>query len=546
MRLAGTILALVVSLGTAPGQEANDPAQPSESGASHLCTVEGMVVKATTGEALKRITVSLSPLEGGRQPLNTTTDSAGRFVFSNLEPARYTLAAEGNGYSRQIFGQLRAASGGKILTLTPGGHITDLVFRLMPPAVITGTVYDEDGVPIMNAFVQAIRLFRAGGHAQGYAAGGVQTNDLGQYRIFGLEAGRYLICTNQSPRDDSSDDTYLPTFYPGTSDPGQATTIPIQPGDEVSGIDVEPMLVHGVRVRGQVVCEGATKVLQGVYVSLEPRETGLGRFVSARYGGPVSDDKGHFEIRGIPSGSYWMSATWYDGNRFFTGRVPLEVGNTNLDSATLVMGPSLKIRGRVKASPGGELNYANLSVWLQPAEGSPGGAGTQVQADGTFVLENVPDGTYRLRIGGYPEEFYVESARLGGMDVLGPGLSASRGDVGSLDVVLSRDGGSVEGTVLHNQVPFGGALVVLVPDPPNRNREDMYSVKSADPLGRFTLLGLPPGDFKLFAWEPREGLDFNDPDFLKDYEDRGTHVHVEAHLQKNVQLPLIPAEENAP
>jgi hypothetical protein len=65
-------------------------------------------------------------------------------------------------------------------------------------------------------------------------------------------------------------------------------------------------------------------------------------------------------------------------------------------------------------------------------------------------------------------------------------------------------------------------------------------------LGRFTFLGLPPGDFKLFAWEPREGLEFNDPDFIKDFEDRGAHVHIEAQHQKTVQLPVIPAEENAP
>jgi hypothetical protein len=169
-----------------------------------------------------------------------------------------------------------------------------------------------------------------------------------------------------------------------------------------------------------------------------------------------------------------------------------------------------------------------------------GGAGAQVTAEGTFVLENVSDGTYRVNVGGFPEEFYLQSARLGGVDVLGPGLTVSHNDLpGILDVVLSSEGGRVDGVVLKDQQPVGNATVVLVPDPPNRNRSDLYSFKNTDALGRFSLLGLPPGDFKLFAWQQREGLSYADPDFIKDYEDRGTRVHIEEKRQQSVQLQVI-------
>ena len=162
------------------------------------------------------------------------------------------------------------------------------------------------------------------------------------------------------------------------------------------------------------------------------------------------------------------------------------------------------------------------------------------------MIENVFDGNYRVHVGGFPEESYLKSARVGGADVLIPGLSISHDtSPGTLDLHLALDGGRVDGTVLHNQNPAPAALVVLVPDPPNRDRDELYSSKLADELGRFSLLGLPPGDFKLFAWESGQGLDFKDPEFLKNYEDRGRRVHIETNQQQNVQLELIPAEEES-
>ena len=97
--------------------------------------------------------------------------------------------------------------------------------------------------------------------------------------------------------------------------------------------------------------------------------------------------------------------------------------------------------------------------------------------------------------------------------------------------------------VLKDRKPSGYALVVLVPDPPSRDHSELYSSKSCDALGRYSLLGLPPGDFKLFAREPRQGLDFSDPDFIKVYEGSGTQVHIEENRRRVVQLEVIPAEE---
>jgi hypothetical protein len=101
----------------------------------------------------------------------------------------------------------------------------------------------------------------------------------------------------------------------------------------------------------------------------------------------------------------------------------------------------------------------------------------------------------------------------------------------------------VDGTVLQDRHPVSKAWVVLVPDPPHRDREEMYSMKITDGLGRFSLLGLPPGDFKLFAWEPVQGTNYTDPGFFEPFEGRGTRLRIEEKQPQTVQLEMITAEE---
>jgi hypothetical protein len=129
---------------------------------------------------------------------------------------------------------------------------------------------------------------------------------------------------------------------------------------------------------------------------------------------------------------------------------------------------------------------------------------------------------------------------------LASGLTLASGQApGALQIELSRNGGTVSGTVLHDSEPVPGALVVLVPDPPNRTRDDLYNTKPADQFGRFTMLGLPPGDFKIFAWPSPLEVNLRDPEFLKMYEDRGKSLRIEEKRQQAVQLELIsPTEES--
>jgi hypothetical protein len=317
--------------------------------------------------------------------------------------------------------------------------------------------------------------------------------------------------------------------------------VEVQAGAETSGIDVELKESHAVTVRGRLTADIPTKSLRGICVSLEPRGD-EGNYSFSHFGGSVQNDLGDFEIRGVPPGPYDLSSSWMDGKRQLYGRVPVDVGYANLEGITFVLGSPATLTGRFRVEGDGQFDFTRLGLWLQGIDNTNAAGGGQVKADGTFAMDNVYDGTYRVHIAGFPEEYYVKSARQGGSEALESGLTISH-TTAPLDIVLSLDGGRVDGSVLQEQNPVGGAMVVLVPDPPRRDRQEMYSLKPSDALGRFSMLGLPPGDFKLFAWENVQGTNYTDSDFIKAFEDRGTHVHITQREQQTVQLQVITAEE---
>lgn len=195
------------------GQVAQPRSNPAD-----LCTVEGVVLKSTTGEPVKKVSVELYPAGGRRQEqYSATTDTNGKFVLQNIEPGKYFLAGGGNGYPQEPYRQGNSRGRrGTVLTFERGSHTKDIVFRLSAPGVITGSVYDEDGDPIVGASVQAVRS--SGTRMSGPSAG-AQTDDRGEYRIFGLVSGRYYLVANDQMRGgEMPDEVYPPTYYPGTTD----------------------------------------------------------------------------------------------------------------------------------------------------------------------------------------------------------------------------------------------------------------------------------------------------------------------------------------
>ena len=122
------------------------------------------------------------------------------------------------------------------------------------------------------------------------------------------------------------------------------------------------------------------------------------------------------------------------------------------------------------------------------------------------------------------------------------GLRLERQPEAPLDIVIGANPGSLEGQVLNEvRQPIAGAYVTLFANNPADRlyRTDMYKVTGTDNSGRFKLQGLPPGDYRVFAWENVERGTWVDSTFLRLHEERGVTIHIEEGKVQPATLPII-------
>lgn len=544
-------LALVLALALAPAVLA----QQSEPSTEATGVIEGVVVKSTTGQPLKRAMVTAQgsrPVAGGgAESIERVahTDAAGHFVLRGLPAGEYNLWVNRDGYLGQAYGQDSPNGPGKMLKLARGEDKRDVLFRLTPTGAIVGRVYDEDGEPISGVSVQAMRYSYFNGARQLNTMSGSATNDLGEYRLVGLAPEKYYISAtyaNQDAGDDSSPEAYAPVYYPGTNDPSSAESVEVQAGAETP-VDFNLIPVPAVRVGGQVVMSGLNKPGIGVNVMLMRRQSTWSYFQGQVYLNPA---QGTFEIRNVPPGSYSLMAQVFEQGKQYYARQPLEVGGADVEGLTLSPGPGAEIRGHlrvegkagVKFSDGlNQVDLTGIQVSFQPRDQMPFGVQpTQLAADGGFVLKDVPPGNYALNVCCLPQNLYLKAAHLGSDDALEHGLSIESGaPPGPLDIVIGTAGGHVDGTVASNQKPAPQAVVVLVPDANRRDQPRLFFSTITDAQGSFSFGSIPPGDYTLFSWKRIEDGAYHDPDFLSTYENLGKSVRIDEGSKLKVQLEMI-------
>jgi hypothetical protein len=136
----------------------------------------------------------------------------------------------------------------------------------------------------------------------------------------------------------------------------------------------------------------------------------------------------------------------------------------------------------------------------------------------------------------------VKSIQFGGTDVLNNLLRLSGpppSDVG-LRIVIADDWGSVTGRVVDAaSKPMNRATIVLVPAIDQRSRRDLFKTVTADSNGQFRYERVPPGDYKLFAWEEIEAGAWFEPSFLPRIEDQGKEIRVGPRSVQETQVLAV-------
>ena len=527
--------------------------------AAKASSIAGTVVQEPGSQPLKKVLVQVIA-EDQKQGGNYTasTDADGHFRVDNVVSGRYRIFLERTGFlSVNARG---AKSDTNVITVQAGQSLEDLLFRMLPTAIISGRVTDEDGDPMSGVRVFALR--KKPGKATREGAGSGATNDLGEYRLAGLFPGQYWIVAMPPPdfRDYEKqpksaqgeglpDTRYVTTYYPGTYDAMQSSAVTLKAGDEMPA-DFTLVPSRTYRVRG---------IVAGVAAGQKPVVELLskGEF-SYRVNADEIGDDGQFEVRGVAPGTYvlWVSAG--SGTQSLSAHQEINVVAADVEGLKLAPLPSFTISGHLHSEGGGLGDITQYVVNLRLAElpEDPGffisqdffGTSASVNRLGNFEWKDVNPGNYIVQVFGSDarSSFYLKSVILGGRSVA-TGFTAS--GPAMLDVAVSAKGGTIEGAVVakekdvDNDHPAANATVVAVPEEQYRKIPNRFVTGLTDQHGRFTIRGLAPGSYTLYAWQDLEDGIWRDPDFLKSQEANGTAMKVEEGSHQQIELKLTPAGE---
>lgn len=484
-------------------------AQPTD---TKNCSVDGSVVNSVSGAPVLRAHISVA---GTSDSVLADSDTGGKWRIEHIECGRVTLAANRTGFLRLQQSNLLLAAN------TP---LHDVKLELAPQAVLAGRILDDQGDPILGAQVSLMTSRIMNGARGIQASNSTTTNDLGEYRFAGLVAGKYILCANAGGGAVIANGSrpYGERCYPGPTDGGAASAMAVAAGYE-GKVDFTLSPLATFRVSG--VASGQP---EGVCtVNLTPRTQIARMFMNLS---AQARPDGTFSINHVPAGSYTLVATSGTPNRRLTAHKPVDVGGNDVEAIQMHLEPGITVTGtfRSVATTARKIEKPQYGVLLRSSEGTFGSGPVTWDETGTsFTTTDVVPGNYRFQFFA-PAPFYPKSATSGGGDVLGSEVSIGPG-VGNIEVVVSDDGGVVEGDVATDYGP-GAAWIFLERDgAPSRNAR-------ADANGHFRIETVPPGDYKVYAWDDNTRVEYANPEWM---QRNGKGVAVTVGPGQTAQVKLV-------
>ena len=507
------------------------------------------------------------------------TDSQGRFAIRDLDAGAYRVSVGANGYARQEYGQRTPGGQGTPVNLN-SGQTADVGISLTPAGGVSGRIRDNRGQPAVGIQVQVLKpTYNANGQRSFQTAGSSRSDDRGEYRLFWITPGRYFVLASSlansnvlavlSSPNEISGDNIAPTLYPGTTDISQAATVEVKPGAEISGVDIFVTRQPSYRIRGRLIDtrNGQSPAAANITLTTPALTGGISNLSSSQ---SYNGQDGTFELRDVSPGPHVIRAqlavasntvtpanagTISAAGQVVSGQIALNVVS-DTDGVVLTLSAGVSIPGRLTlegpaiSGSQGTGGLAPFRVQLRPSVdgiitaivGSPTPQSQQTSADGAFRVDNVVPGEYRVSVASLPQDVYVKQARFSQNDILSRPMQFTSSDSGTLEVLLSSRGGHIDGSVTdERQRSVPDIQAVLIPDR-QRDRIDLYKTATTDVDGHFTLRGIAPGDYHLFAWEAIDPYAYFDPDLLKQYESKGKPVHIAESAKENVSVQIISAE----
>ena len=548
--------AMIVLVGaTTPPAQTPPASAPKKSVDEETCVVSGLVIAKIEGTPLKGATIHLWSGEEREHTIAAKSDASGHFELKNVPAGQYHLSVAHNGYFESRYGQKKPGDPGATFTLRPGQTMNDLLFKLGHAGVITGRIFDEDGEVMPKVLVMALRAGYLNGRREFQPVTESESNDLGEFRLFGLAPGRYYVSAEDPSwshivgdreftdgSKNSGEKTYTKVYYPNALDPGRASLLTVKEGEEVPAVDILMRQINVYRIRGKVLNQVSKQGTRSMQVEVFPRDQTAYWFGIGSQNLVKAD--GSFELPEIAPGEYTVHAKLFDEHRVYSTQQDVDVTTSDIEGLVLVIGQGSTIPGEVRWEGTPQVLRNDLRVYLESEQSMYGyGSAAPVDQSGQFTLKEVSDGTYRAAFTDLGKDCYIKEVHYG--EALLPDVEFRvRGTGENLEIQVDCAGARLEGSVLNKDgLPATGAWVVVVPEESKRKFFRLFKSQLTDQYGHFEIHGLAPGKYKIFSWDDIERGSWEDPEFLKLYEDKGETVEVQDGDKKTVELNLIPPKD---
>jgi protocatechuate 3,4-dioxygenase beta subunit len=518
--------------------------------------VEGTVVNAQTGRPIPHALVEVS----STRKFAVLADSEGHFVFDSLPSGTLSFTARKPGF----YPPGKTQNNSPFTNVKVGPNTDKVELRLSPESVIFGEVIDGEGEPVEGAVIEVLevkypegrrRLERANG------IGNIRTDEDGKFRIADLQGGRYYLVLKTSSvvrripnaQPNSAQETFPAVIYfPDSSDMTGATHIDLSTGQR-EHVTFAVKRVPAFKLAGVILGLADFKQVSSPTVVDDSDQPLIG---TSRW----DSHTGTFEFPPLPAGAHHLRIYTTDSRDHPAWLNETVTLDKNLPDLKIALQKAASIHIVVRSEFGPRPPPHNCSGTQVSDQGSPvdcsqisaqvmlmsfetgafqGYSSPSSKEDPSPVVNGISPGKYLVRVfpmvGGH-----VHSLRSGGVDLLRePLIVSDAGQVPPIEVVLRDDGGSIKVQV-HSETHAEGGRILLVPEFAPNLPPFVLDIWDA---GEREYGDLPPGDYKVFAFDSIDGIEYGNPEVMAKYAAKSATVTVTAHGSATVAVDLIHAGE---
>lgn len=429
------------------------------------------------------------------------TGAKGEYRIANVPPGTYGVSPAATGFV--VEGE---SNGERTLIVNGSETIENFDFSLTHGGVITGRVLDSDGLPVIE---EEIYVFSPRDPGLGSVRPAALTDDRGIYRIFALRPGRYVVA---AARDDGARSTGRPrpalygrTYYPGVTDPAQATVIEVSNGSEATNVDVTfSRALTTYTASGRIVHGDTGQPLPEVTYGLM-RVVGENRYMAGWRA--VTNSRGEFKLENLVPGQYAVAVEPKADRDWRTEDVRFEIVDQDVTGLVVrtVKGGSLSgvvaLDGTYDNAIREQLRNASLIVFVATENSRRTGTlgvSTALRPDGSFHFGGLPTGDATFSFGG-SQSFHIIRVELNGV-IQPDSIDVKQGeDITAVRIVVGYADASIRGTVeiVNGTIPPKGELHVWVRRINDNSR--LYRAAQLDARGQFVIDNLSPGTYELIA-----------------------------------------------